>query len=345
MSPVKPRRVPRSALVVALVGGVLALQIGQAGPQDTPRVADAAVVAANGDLDLQSSLDGSPILTASNLAPGDSASGQVTVANAGAGSGAFTLNRHTLTDTPGAGGGALSARLQLEVIDVTSPASPVAVYSGPLGSMPQRGLGTLLPGQQRTYRFEANLPEGGTADDAYAGAAASVTYRWTVSSDSGPVDPPVDPPGPPGGGGPGGNGGPRPTVPGGTVPGPGFVQPGLRLGVGMRKKQRLRGRTVRVQVLCSQSCRFISRAGIRVKGAKNALGRSRWLRMRGQPGRSVTVKLRVSKRTLVRARAAMAKRKRVVVRVKLRARNTATGTRVVTLKTGRVVSGKRRAVR
>jgi len=332
-------------MVVALVGGVLALQLGQASPDETPRVADAAVVSADGDLDLRNSVDGSPILNASNLAPGDSASGQVIVTNAGAGSGAFTLKRQTLTDTPGAGGGALSDRLQLVVSDVTLPATPVTVYSGPLGSMPERGLGTLGPGQVRIYRFEANLPEGGTSDDAYAGAAASVAYRWTVSSDSGPVDPPVDPPDPPGGGGPGGNGGSRPTVPGGTVPGPGFVQPGLRLGVKFRKRQRLRRRTVGVRVLCSQSCRFISRAGIRVKGARKPLGRSRWVRMRGQPGRSVTVRLRVSKRTLVRAQAAMGKRKRVVVRVKLRARNTTTGSRVVTLKSGRVVSGKRRAVR
>lgn len=53
----------------------------------------------------------------------------------------------------------------------TLPATPVTVYSGPLGSMPERGLGTLGPGQVRIYRFEANLPEGGTSDDAYAGAA------------------------------------------------------------------------------------------------------------------------------------------------------------------------------
>jgi len=158
-------------MVVALVGGVLALQLGQASPDETPRVADAAVVSADGDLDLRNSVDGSPILNASNLAPGDSASGQVIVTNAGAGSGAFTLKRQTLTDTPGAGGGALSDRLQLVVSDVTLPATPVTVYSGPLGSMPERGLGTLGPGQVRIYRFEANLPEGGTSDDAYAGAA------------------------------------------------------------------------------------------------------------------------------------------------------------------------------
>ena len=73
-----------------------------------------------------------------------------------------------------------------------------------------------------------------------------------------------------------------------------------------------------------------------MKGARKPLGKSRSVRKLGQPGRLVTVKLRMSKPNVSRVRRALAKRKRVVVRVKIRARN-ASGSRVLTEKAARVV--------
>ena len=302
-------RTPQSAIVVAVVGGVVALQLGHARPE--PPVADAVVVAADGDLDLQSSIDGMPILSASGLGPGDTASGQVTVTNAGTGSGQFSLKRQALSDSPGEGGGALSERLQLVVSDVTVPVSPATVYTGTVGAMPEKALGTLGPGQVRIYRFEASFPEGGSADNDYAGAAASVGYRWTAASDSTP-EPPVTAPT---------TGG---SKPGGKVPGPGFVQPRLKLKLAIKKAQRIKKKkkTLAVRVRCTQACAITARGQVRIKKVKKPLGKTAAARQKGKPGRWVTLKLKLSKKMLAKVNRALSARKKITVKVTVSAKTT-----------------------
>ncbi|MEK6230129.1 MAG: hypothetical protein AABM31_12500 [Actinomycetota bacterium] len=314
-------RTPRSAVVVAIVGSVVALQLGDARP--APPVAESVVVAADGDLDLQNSLGDAPVLSASGLGPGDSATGQVTVTNLGTGSGALSLERQTLTDTPGAGGGNLSERLQLVVHDVTNALSPTTVYTGALGAMPEKELGPMGPGQVRIYRFDASFPEGGSADNAYAGAATSVGYRWTVASGSTP-----EPPGNPGGSKPGGS---KPTTPGGTVPGPGFVRPGLKLKVAIKKAPLLKKKTLTVRVRCTHACAITARAHVGIKKAKKPLGKTSAVRKEGKPGRWVTLELKLSKRTLAKVKWAVAARKKMVVKVTVTAK-TATGAKAKTVK-------------
>ena len=302
-------RTPRSAVVVAIVGSVVALQPGPARP--TPPVVDAVVVDADGDLDLQNSLGNAPVLSASGLGPGDSATGQVTVTNLGTGSGAFSLKRQTLTDSPGPGGGNLSERLQLAVDDVTNPLSPTTVYTGALGAMPEKALGTMGPGQVRIYRFNASFPEGGSADNAYAGAATSVGYKWTVASDSTP-EPPVTPP-TTGGSGPG-------SKPGGKVPGPGFVQPRLKLKLAIKKTPWIKKKTLAVRVRCTHACAITARAHVGIKKAKKPLGKTSAARKKGKPGRWVTLQLKLSKRTLAKVKWAVAARKKMVVKVTVSAK-------------------------
>ena len=318
------RRTPRSAVVVALVGAVVALQLGQT--RSEPPVADAVVVVvADGDLDLRSSREGMPILSASGLGPGDAAEGQVTVTNAGTGRGDLSLNRHALSDSPGAGGGALSDRLRLVVSDVTVPASPTTVYSGALGSMPEKALGTLGPGQARMYHFEASFPEGGSADNAYAGAAASVGYKWTVSSSSG--EPPVDPP-------------PGPTTPladgpadGGTLPS--FVQSQLRLAINLAKKQPVRRKTLAVEVRCTQACSFTARGQLKVKGIRRAFGKTKAVRKTGEPGKWVKLKLKLPPKVLAKVRVALLSKRKVAMKVTVNAK-TAKGSKAKLAKSGRI---------
>ncbi len=320
-------RVPRSAGVVALVGAALVLALGEA--RSDPPVADAVVVAADGDLDLQNSREGLPILSAAGLGPGDTASGQVTVTNAGTGSGQFSLKRHILTDTPGAGGGALSERLQLVVRDVTSPASPTTVYSGALGAMPEKPLGTLGPGQVRTYRFDASFPEGGTTDNAYAGAAASVGYRWTVSNlGEPPVEPPVDPPPDP----------VTPPVSGGEPPGtedpPASTSP-LQVAVKLAKQQRVKRKTLLVKVRCTEACRISAAGRIAAKGIRKPLAKTKRALKPGAAGQWVKIKLKLSKPTLAKIALAKAQRRKVSVKVKVNAR-TAAGSTAKAAKSGRI---------
>lgn len=313
------RRVPRSAAILVLVGGMLALLLGPpASP--APREADARVLSADGDLDLHNSLNGTPVLNASGLGPGDSAVGNVTVSNLGTGSGAFSMKRQALTDIPGAGGGALSQRLQLVVSDVTNPLAPAIVYSGALGSMPDQALGTLGPGAVRLYRFEASFPEGGSADNAYAGSGASVAYKWTVSNS--------------GGSGGSGSGGSKPGTPGTTVPGPGFVQ-GLKVKIASKKKQKVKKKALAVRVRCTQACSISARGKIKAKGVKKPIGKTKLARKKGKAGRWVKLKLKLSPKTLAKMKLALAARKKVTMKVTVNAK-TAKGSKAKAAKISRI---------
>src|SRR5262245_52921609 len=86
---------------------------------------------AKGALRISNSLDGRAILTAPNLAPGQGASGQVTVRNDGRQRGRLRLIQRITAETPGAGGGLLSERLQLTIDRVNGK----GVYAGPLGEL------------------------------------------------------------------------------------------------------------------------------------------------------------------------------------------------------------------
>jgi hypothetical protein len=96
---------------------------------------------------------------------------------------ALTLRRGELIDEPGLGGGLLSSRLRLTVVDVTRPTAPRTVYAGPLDSMPERPAGTLVVGETRTYEFTATLPEGGepSFQNAVQGASTTIAYSWVPS--------------------------------------------------------------------------------------------------------------------------------------------------------------------
>lgn len=59
-----------------------------------------------------------------------------------------------LADTPGPGGGVLSAQLR-----VREPGTGTTIYAGPLATMPPQRLGLLAPGSPRSFEFVAN-PDG-----------------------------------------------------------------------------------------------------------------------------------------------------------------------------------------
>ena len=137
-------RLAQAAMFVVL--GVLALGLAQRRPDAPPR---AALDLASGHLSMVNSKDGAAILSAANMAPGGAATGSVTIRNAGDVAGDFKLSKSQLTSTPGPGGGALPGRLSLQVRDVTSPASPVVVYDGPLAAMGDIALGSYAANQTR----------------------------------------------------------------------------------------------------------------------------------------------------------------------------------------------------
>jgi hypothetical protein len=122
--------------------------------------------------------EGSAILRAEALAPGDTTTGEVTIRNAGDAAGAFSLSPSGATDSGAPPEGPLSGVLRLSVSDVTD-GTPAPVYDGTLAAFARVGLGTFPAGAAHRYRFALTYPSGTPVDDnGYQGASASVAFDW-----------------------------------------------------------------------------------------------------------------------------------------------------------------------
>jgi hypothetical protein len=251
-------------VAATLAAVALAQQIGHA-----PR-AQAAAVSTSGSFGISNSRDGQPIFAAGGIAPGGSARGTVAIEDTGTGPVALTLNRGELVDTPGLGGGVLSERLQLTVVDVTAPLVPEAVYSGPLASMPAQAAGELEPGEARNFEFTATLPAGGAPSfqNAVQGAATTVAYSW-VADEAGAGGGEVKDGGEPTddgpkGGGEGQNAGGQSQSSGGEQSGDGAPADNAILDLKVPKIRRgLRGNRLVVWTNCDMTCRLYVRGRLR----------------------------------------------------------------------------------
>jgi hypothetical protein len=174
-----------SALATALAA--LGLAVGS-GADFGSASANPSNTFSSGTLTQTNSKDGSAILTASNMKPGDSASGSVTIANTGSLPGTFTLSKSNLTNPKlGTGGEKLSDQLDLVIKDGST-----TVYSGKLGAMGSITLDgdTATAGTQQfgasgsptashSYDFAVTLPSA--TGDAYQGTSTSVQYDWNAT--------------------------------------------------------------------------------------------------------------------------------------------------------------------
>jgi hypothetical protein len=246
---------------LVLAGSATAAVLGGGGETG----ARASAIATEGSFSFTNSRDGMPIFSATGIAPGDSVSGSVEIADSGSESGELTLTQHVVSDIPGPGGGRLSERLSLRIVDITAPANPVTVYEGPLAPMPARPAGRVAAGDARTYEFVATLPQGagsgaGTQNDVQ-GASASVAYTWTAGEVAPESTPPKTPPAP----------GPTPAPslpPSGSAPGemgPGAASDPLRLKI-TRVRRALRHGRLLVLARCDRPCAISGRGHLRARG-------------------------------------------------------------------------------
>ena len=168
----------RAVLAVALMGlAVLAVQ--PAAREEAP----ALVATAAGDLRLASSAADQAILDADGLRPGDSTSGSLTISNRSTAEQRLRLKTVGVTDTPGPGGGVLSGHLRL-VVERTTGTKTHEVFSGTVVDLSEIDLGALPSSQSQVYSFTATVPEYGPAvDDAYAGATVEVGWRWEATEE------------------------------------------------------------------------------------------------------------------------------------------------------------------
>ena len=184
-------RLSRGSLALALNAllGLLALGLALAPPgEGAPKL---QLASASGALSLSNSREGAAIFRAAAMRPGEEASGSVTITNTGTVTGALTLAPAAPADMPGQGGGKLSNKLELLVIDVTTVTAPVTVYAGTLKQMEPTDVGALLPGQHRTYLFVATLRPNGNSDNDYQGAAITTDFTWTAAGAAAPTATPT----------------------------------------------------------------------------------------------------------------------------------------------------------
>src|SRR5215210_173681 len=177
-----------------LVGALFALSLAgmmavASGASFTSTSANAGNIVTAGNLSHSNSAAPGAILSVSGLVPGDSQSGSTDITNTGDVNGVFTLSKSGVVDSDPAN--PLSAKLDLVVEDLGDPASPTAPvvkYSGKLGAMGARAMGTLAPGDTHRYRFTVTFPDGGTpagplsGDNAYKGGNVTVQYDWEAVS-------------------------------------------------------------------------------------------------------------------------------------------------------------------
>jgi hypothetical protein len=126
----------------------------------------------SGVMTLDNSADGTAILTAAGLLPGESGTGTVTIENVGESTGTFTLTTSNLVNTPP--DPALSAVMTLAITDETA----TSVYSGPLADNTVVDLGSWTAGQSHTYTFTVTFAS--TAGNEYQGAQTTLDFVWSA---------------------------------------------------------------------------------------------------------------------------------------------------------------------
>jgi hypothetical protein len=267
-----------------------------------------------------SPLAGAAILRTSDLAPGRSRSGEITVTNIGDQSGDFSLGTLGLGDV----GAPLSAQLDLAVEDVSPGRARATVYAGKLSGLSTVGLGSMAQGETHRYRFTVSLPS--SVDDSFQGATSAVTFLWTATGADIPTAPPS---GGTGGGGAGtgsgtgtGAGAPATTAeapPVAKVAGK-LVRPNATLNV--RTRQKSKNGLVAATVTCQAACRVtlsgtttVARKPLKLKSSRKTLRKA---------GRA-----RMKVRLPAQARMALAANRPVTVRLTMKA---TVGSRVVTVK-------------
>jgi spore coat-associated protein N len=184
---------PRLALGALLTLLLAAAAVVGSGADFTASSANPANTFAAGTLSILNSKEGTAVLSASNLRPGNSQSGTVDIKNTGGLSGAFTLSRTAPVDSDGAN--LLSSKLNLTIVDcgtfvgATPPTcgdgDDVSKYSaGTIAQMGTTGhlvtaLGTYAANEQHRYQFTVQLDS--SAGNAYQGDTSSVEFDWNAA--------------------------------------------------------------------------------------------------------------------------------------------------------------------
>jgi hypothetical protein len=273
----------------------------------------AVISQVSGELHITNSREGQALFQAQGLAPGGSVTGTVELSNAGTLAGDLGFQQLDVQDVPGVNGGRLSDAVHLDIQDVTG-GNNVPVFAGQLSTLQSRALGNIAPGEVRTYRFTASLPDGGappsptSGDNAYAGSALTVRYSWTATAPD---------PGEGGGGTGGGEAGGGETGGGGTGgsgTGGGILEPTFSFYV--RSKQVVKRGVLDVMATCDRACTVSAYAQLpKARGSRRIVRTARRTATLTIPGKAARIRLKLSRKSKRLLRTALRRKKRVVLRV------------------------------
>jgi hypothetical protein len=162
----RPRRTRKILVPLTTILAAGAITIGS-GASFTSHTENAANKYAAGTLTQSNSKAGSAIFNVSNLKPGDTVNGTVTIVNTGSLAASFSLTETATTSF------APASDLNLAVKDGST-----VVYSGPLGSLGTKALGTAAwaAGESHTFTFSVTL--SADAGNGQQGKSATATYAW-----------------------------------------------------------------------------------------------------------------------------------------------------------------------
>jgi spore coat-associated protein N len=153
---------------VAMALGAIGLAVAAPGGAD---LASARVQAASGAVHVSNSRAGQAVIDASDVRPGDSTTGTVTIGNDGDAAGTFLV---AVTDLQA---GMLSEAVAIEIGEAGAGAPR---YDGPLDELDQVGLGTLAPGAERTFQVRLTLAD--TAGNELQGAQLTFGLQWRATT-------------------------------------------------------------------------------------------------------------------------------------------------------------------
>jgi spore coat-associated protein N len=184
---------PRLALGALLTLLLAAAAVVGSGADFTASSANPSNTFAAGTMTILNSKEGTAVLSATNLRPGNSAVGTVDIQNSGSLSGAFTLTRTTPVDSDASN--PLSGKLNLTVVDcgtfvgATPPTcgdgDDVTKYgSGTVAQMGTVGhtvsaLGSYAASEKHRYQFTVVLDT--SAGNVYQGDTSSVEFDWNAA--------------------------------------------------------------------------------------------------------------------------------------------------------------------
>jgi hypothetical protein len=123
---------------------------------------------------------GALLLDAHQLAPGQSVTGSVVLANEGASPGRFALRVRALVDSPGVGGGSLARTLRLVVTDVTAAGARRCLYEGSPAGLGAVDVGSLASGETRSVRVTMSFPRRPVGGAEFAGSTLSFAFAWSA---------------------------------------------------------------------------------------------------------------------------------------------------------------------